>query len=278
MFPASSPSQDGTSASDDPVMSGKQILDALLRNRPERRLGARRSRASRTVGNPDHSYPDSGEVVFLYIVGARHELPLLPPTGSFWIAAARWRASPSCLPQGTVAPGGGADRGSRRMGWTGAPAGIIKQAGAPADGRPAGKAAVKARPVRSRVAEVQVGVRLPSASRLPVVTLRDTGVRENASPSRRYPGKPQSADMPSEPHSNGRSVAPGCANTHRRTSCAATTVGANILRRAIVGAKAVVGGSDNGRLSLLRSAGMRHQGLCPPQARQQPPNDCSSSA
>jgi hypothetical protein len=38
MFPASSPSQDGTSASDDPVMSGKQIRDALLRNRPERRI------------------------------------------------------------------------------------------------------------------------------------------------------------------------------------------------------------------------------------------------
>ena len=32
------------------------------------------------VGNPDQGRADSGEAVFLYIVGARRELPLLPPT------------------------------------------------------------------------------------------------------------------------------------------------------------------------------------------------------
>ena len=42
------------------------------------RLGARLSRALRTVGNPDHGSADSGEVVFLCIAGTRRELPLLP--------------------------------------------------------------------------------------------------------------------------------------------------------------------------------------------------------
>jgi hypothetical protein len=41
-------------------------------------------RALRTVGNPDHGGADSGDTVFLYIVGARRELPhmhVMPMSG-----------------------------------------------------------------------------------------------------------------------------------------------------------------------------------------------------
>ena len=48
---------------------------------------------------------------------------LMPPTGSSWIAVVRWRPRPSCLPHGARRPHGGADRGSRRRGERGAPAG-----------------------------------------------------------------------------------------------------------------------------------------------------------
>jgi len=37
----------------------------------DRRLSARLSRASRTVGNPRQGHPDSGEAVFLCIANAR---------------------------------------------------------------------------------------------------------------------------------------------------------------------------------------------------------------
>jgi hypothetical protein len=43
-------------------------------SQPERRLGARLSRAPRTVGNPGHGHPDSGEIVFLCIASAHVNL------------------------------------------------------------------------------------------------------------------------------------------------------------------------------------------------------------
>jgi hypothetical protein len=43
-----------------------------------------------------------------------------------------------------------------------------------------------------------------------------TGRGATAAPDPPYGGKSQSADMPSEPHPNGRSVAAVCANTRRR--------------------------------------------------------------
>jgi hypothetical protein len=52
------------------------IKPASMQN--ERRLGARLLRALRTGKQSDHGGADSGEVVFLCIVGARRELPLLP--------------------------------------------------------------------------------------------------------------------------------------------------------------------------------------------------------
>jgi hypothetical protein len=53
----------------------------------------------------------------------------MPPTGSSWGAVVRWRPRPSCLPHGDRPPGGGADRGSRRRGVNGSPAGTPDAAG-----------------------------------------------------------------------------------------------------------------------------------------------------
>jgi hypothetical protein len=55
-------------------------------------------------------------MLYVYTSSRSGERPLLPPTGSSWIAVVRWRPRPSCLPHGDRPPGGGADRGSRRRG------------------------------------------------------------------------------------------------------------------------------------------------------------------
>jgi hypothetical protein len=62
--------------------SGVTMGRTVRREPARRRLRARLSKGSRTVGNPSHGHPDSGEVVFLCIASARRELPLPPQTGS----------------------------------------------------------------------------------------------------------------------------------------------------------------------------------------------------
>jgi hypothetical protein len=59
--------------------------------------------------------------------------------------------------------------------------------------------------------------------------------------------KSRSADTPSEPHPNGRSVAPVCANPHSRALCAAT-VGAHMMV-SVCGSKVTARGRDKGPLS-----------------------------
>jgi hypothetical protein len=61
-----------------PNLRAKQRRRHRGESRAERRLGARLFGALRTVGNPDHGGADSGETVFLCIVGARRELPHMP--------------------------------------------------------------------------------------------------------------------------------------------------------------------------------------------------------
>jgi hypothetical protein len=83
------------------------------------------------------------------------------------------------------------------------------------------------------------------------VTLRHDRWLRPSREIRRSGGKSRAAQRPSEPNSNGRSVSPTCANTHRRITRATTAAGSD---GGVGGSarKAIARVSDNGPLSRLR--------------------------
>ena len=122
-----------------------------------RRFSALLSGDLRAVDRPRQSrLRRSNSRIFMHR-RARCKRPQLPPTGSSWIAVVRWRPRPSCLPHGDRPPGGGADRGSRRRGVNGGPAGGRPDAAGLGDrvpgmvGLPAG--CLRTRAIRGRKAD-----------------------------------------------------------------------------------------------------------------------------
>jgi hypothetical protein len=139
----------------------------------------------------------------------------------------RWHPRPSCMPHGARRLHGKADRGSRRRGEREPRSGRsgccrCSRSGSwsrdrrqpqdhPVGRNPASGHAPERRGGTGRAIQTARGCGCPERPHpCSGITLSDERDQRERARTRRSVGKPRSADMPSEPHPNGRSVAQAC--------------------------------------------------------------------